>query len=383
MESTVSIQSAHSTLWDVIIIGGGVAGGFSGYLLSQSGLRVLILDKDKHPRFKVCGCCISPEGVSILQDAGLLKEIVSLTAPVSSFKLFSGKKATEIELQSGISIERSILDFSLLECAIREGASVLYDVKAESYAPFSEHAVVHANSKAGERILLKSKIVVGAFGLSGLSIAPKTQRSNSSTPSYIGVGALVSIKTFPDSQIVMAIGSNGYVGGVKLKDGTVDIGAALSAQLIKKHDSIDQAVQSIVLEAGAQRYLTLPSLQWKGTPKLTNRSTVAAERYFAVGDACGYLEPFTGEGMTWALKSALLAAPLIESGVGQWKGRLSKDWNLLYLNTIGRSQRTCGLMMNVLRFPTPIRNILFSALENRIVSRSISKLVSGSSLSWL
>ena len=65
---------------------------------------------------------------------------------------------------------------------------------------------------------------------------------------------------------------------------------------------------------------------WKGTPELTRRPVrLGAERLFAVGDAGGYVEPFTGEGVLWALSGARALAPLVARVAERWDPGLLDD----------------------------------------------------------
>jgi flavin-dependent dehydrogenase len=86
---------------------------------------------------------------------------------------------------------------------------------------------------------------------------------------------------------------------------------------------------------------------------LTRRAArLSAERVLAVGDAVGYVEPFTGEGMAWALVSGALAGPLAAEACGRtWEEELADRWARLYHHHIGRRQRLCRVTAGVLRRP--------------------------------
>ena len=91
---------------------------------------------------------------------------------------------------------------------------------------------------------------------------------------------------------------------------------------------------------------------WKGTPLLTRRlSSLGEERLFLVGDAAGYVEPFTGEGMGWALWGALALAPLVHDGVRRWDDALVERWAQVHRRRIRRGQRVCQMVAWGLRRP--------------------------------
>jgi flavin-dependent dehydrogenase len=85
---------------------------------------------------------------------------------------------------------------------------------------------------------------------------------------------------------------------------------------------------------------------------LTRRaSCLALERVLVVGDAAGYVEPFTGEGIAWAIESAIALAPVAHRAVCQWQPSLGLEWARIHYNTIARRQVICRVMSRMLRHP--------------------------------
>jgi flavin-dependent dehydrogenase len=70
-----------------------------------------------------------------------------------------------------------------------------------------------------------------------------------------------------------------------------------------------------------------------------------------LGDAAGYVEPFTGEGMAWALAAAAAATPFIERGLLEWSPAVERDWQMLLRRVVFRRQRWCRLLALALRHP--------------------------------
>jgi flavin-dependent dehydrogenase len=81
-----------------------------------------------------------------------------------------------------------------------------------------------------------------------------------------------------------------------------------------------------------------------------------------VGDAAGYVEPFTGEGIGWALRSAVLASSLLADGVDAWDASLEDRWTKLHDRTIRGHQRHCWWTIRLLRCKT-IRNAVLWGLR--------------------
>jgi flavin-dependent dehydrogenase len=75
------------------------------------------------------------------------------------------------------------------------------------------------------------------------------------------------------------------------------------------------------------------------------------DRVFRIGDAAGYIEPFTGEGMAWALAAAVAVVPLAERAAVAWQPSLEREWEQTYRRVVGRRQWTCHAAAAVLRRP--------------------------------
>jgi flavin-dependent dehydrogenase len=98
------------------------------------------------------------------------------------------------------------------------------------------------------------------------------------------------------------------------------------------------------------------SLDWLGTLPLTRRTLhPVGRRVLLVGDTAGYVEPFTGEGMAWALATASAATPFIQRGLRDWDGPLERDWIATCDALTGRQRRTCRMIARTLRAPWAVR----------------------------
>ena len=90
---------------------------------------------------------------------------------------------------------------------------------------------------------------------------------------------------------------------------------------------------------------------------------MAGERFLVMGDAAGYVEPFTGEGMAWALTAGAAATPFVLKGVERWTEDLETHWKSTLQLTIGRRQMICRALSSVLKRPR--RTALLFELVNR------------------
>src|SRR5690606_4591885 len=133
--------------------------------------------------------------------------------------------------------------------------------------------------------------------------------------------------------IYMAVCREGYVGQVLLEDGRLNVAAAVQPRLAQR--DIGPAILEIIERAGLPAARELATASWKGTPLLTrNPAALCAERVLRLGDAAGYVEPFTGEGIGWAMKSALAAVPIVLQAQRQWNAELQADWQVEYRKAV-------------------------------------------------
>ncbi len=203
--------------------------------------------------------------------------------------------------------------------------------------------------------LITARIVVAADGLAGASLAREPgHRIRARRHSRIGAGAVAldGPNWFQPGTIYMACGAGGYVGAVRLEDGRLDFAAALDPEHVRRRGGPARAAAAILAERGWPGVAEVATLAWRGTPLLSRQAAApAGERYFVAGDAAGYVEPFTGEGMAWALASAVALAPLAVRAVQRWKPALIHEWRGQLHGLLSRRRLLCRMLTLCLRSP--------------------------------
>ncbi len=149
--------------------------------------------------------------------------------------------------------------------------------------------------------------------------------------------------------ILMAVAPHGYVGVVEIEDGQLDIAAAVDASHLNSTKSPLKTLQAIFESAGVPcPAADIASI--KGTVPLTRMATrLSGHRMFLLGDSTGYIEPFTGEGMAWALTAASAVIPLLKSGVTEWTPSLEAEWTSSFRQIVAKEQTICRLLSSALR----------------------------------
>lgn len=350
------IDDVAQEKWDVVVVGAGPSGAMTAREVALNGARVLLVDRAAFPRYKVCGCCLNTRATGILHSAGLGTVLTSSEAsPLHDFRLaVHGRSATVGLNPGGVAIPRSVLDDALVQAAIDAGVVFLDETIVHIDSIANDFQSLHLTARHAKS-LVQTRIAVAADGISqGLLRELAEKPSFPRTNSYIGAGAMVddSNAEFEHGTIYMACGAGGYVGFVRVGDGNLNVAAALSAEFVRAKGGLALAACSIASDAGFSCPTSMAISRWRGTPPLTRRaSTLSGHRFFVVGDAAGYVEPFTGEGMAWALSAAKAIAPFVLAGAKKFDSKLSRDWSRAHRRLVSRSHRRCKLITAALRRP--------------------------------
>jgi flavin-dependent dehydrogenase len=246
----------------------------------------------------------------------------------------------------------------LLKSAVDAGTEFLSDAQIRMNECDGETRSVTVRHRDGEAAV-KARVVIVASGLSGLKMTAETGCAQViAERSYIGAGCLTTsaMPGFLPGTIYMACGRMGYVGAVVVEEGLLNVAAALDPQWVREHGGVNGASVQLMKEAGVEPPPTLVEQHWQATPLLTRRAgSVAARRLLLVGDAAGYVEPFTGEGMAWALASGRAVVPVIDSLRMGWDVEMEREWTRVHRQLIRGRQRWCRAIAWSLRRPTFLR----------------------------
>lgn len=362
MESTISLDQASQSMWDVIAIGAGCSGTIAARELARTGARVLLVDKSNFPRYKVCGCCINQAAQRALASIGLHSVLSRERAVVANtFDVrFDGVHAS-FPLPSYAILSRERFDAALVREAIRAGAEFLSGVQATLQS--TEDTLRTVTLRHGNNVATASvSIVILADGLgSRLLRATDDFDSPPAATSRIGMGA-VSVAAPTDYRpgtVYMACAQHGYLGACRREDGRLTLAAACDAGFVRECGGLSGAARAILSDAGYPSIPDIDEISWKGTPALTrNASTAAAHRAFVVGDAAGYVEPFTGEGMKWAIESAIALAPIARQALERYESRYEHDWIAARQRIVTNRAAVCRIVAASLRYPALVKTAL-------------------------
>lgn len=364
----VALSNAAQEIWDCLVIGGGIAGSLAARQISRLGLKTLLVEKQEFPRAKVCGSCLNQRAIDELQRVGLASMLGELGGRPTHRLLYTGfGRRIECDVPAGLALTRSVLDEALLEQARASGVEVIHEVVAQ-VLPTSPDASTrevrlaptgtHPDALNDIRIRTKSVIAADGLGHPSLRKLPEFAESVKDS-SKVGLGAIITQSSWEaevgDGDIHMYASRHGYAGIVRAEKDKIALAAAVNPGWMKDCGRPVDAFNQLLQEAGSQLEVERAA-SWRGTQKLSRSiNEVANQRIFVVGDAAGYVEPFTGEGMAWAIAGGIAIADCVQLlaegqeqlAVNRWK----QDW----LNRVRSRQFWCRVLSWTLRHPSRAR----------------------------
>jgi flavin-dependent dehydrogenase len=355
LAGTCDLEAAAARAWDAVVVGAGPAGALAARESARRGLAVLLVDREPFPRWKVCGCCLSARALETLAAVGLGDLPGTRGAlPLREVHLATRRRAARVPLPTGAALSRQALDAALVEAAVAAGAGFLPGTRA-ALGDLSAGGRTVLLRRRDEEVRVQARLVIAADGLaSGLLDGAPGFRMDTAAKARVGAGAIADgVPPFYGPGIIfMACGRGGYLGLVRLEDGRLDLAAAFDLARVRHCGGPGRAAAAVLEEVGWPAIPGVAALSWRGTPRLTRRLIpLAGERLFALGDAAGYVEPFTGEGMAWALAGAAALAPLAARAARHWRPALAAEWAARHRHAVARRQHACRLTAHVLRHP--------------------------------
>ncbi len=349
----LSLAAAVTRPWDAIVVGAGPAGALAARQMARGGARTLLVERKAFPRHKVCGACLNGHALSTLAEVGLGDLPASLGAvSLQELRLATRGACARLRLTMGVAISRELFDAALVQAAIEAGAGFLPETTAhvEESCESARSVVLQHEGDTGQ---IAAAVVLAADGLGHgcLSWLPQFDRTaRDGSRIGAGCGGTLHSEAYEPGVIFMAVGRSGYAGLVRVEGGRLNIAAALDRQYVRHTGGIGPAVEEIIRQAGFPEITGLGMNDWHGTAALTRRSgRTAVRRLLLLGDAAGYVEPFTGEGIAWALASGASVARTALRGISGWSSGLETEWTMAHDQIVGRRQRLCRLIAAGLR----------------------------------
>jgi flavin-dependent dehydrogenase len=315
---------------DVIVVGAGPAGSLAATILARAGLNVRLFDRAAFPRTKLCGDTLNPGACATLSRHLPLAPLLEMSRPIAGM-LLTGPRGIRVRGEYGCglegrAIERRLLDDWLLSHAMRSGARAEQGVAVEE-------AIVDGGCVMGVRVRRgagsathPARFVIAADGRHSrlafaLGLARHPQR-----PRRWAIGAYFENVSDLSGVGEMHVRRGHYIGVAPLPNGVANAclvvpqerdgrGWRDAAAMLTSHLASDPMLKARFASA---RLVGAPAVLG---PMAVDTRTCDVPGLLLAGDAAGFIDPMTGDGLTFALRGAELAAEVV---VGVLEGTIDR-----------------------------------------------------------
>jgi menaquinone-9 beta-reductase len=310
---------------DVLVVGAGPAGSVVALLLARAGHDVLVLDRQHFPRRKACGDCLSAAATPLLARLGVLDRVLQLPhARLAGWRIFAPDgnafSARFAELPHpnapdySLAVERAFLDDALLRAAIDAGARFSGGTAVRDLLRSTDGRIRGVITPAGT---LRARLVLGADGLR--SIVAQRLGAVSRPPRLRKLSLTMHLDFSPPGLVFgeMHTGDGICAGLAPLRGDESRCNLTVVADAARYGRVVAADARAFVRSSLAR----LPGLRHRIPDSVLNEVEILASGPFdrpvspavfdgaaLVGDAAGYYDPFTGQGVYQAMHGAELLA---------------------------------------------------------------------------
>lgn len=380
-------------MYDVAVVGAGPGGSAAAYYLAKSGLEVLLLDKFSFPRDKTCGDALTPRALRVLDEMGLLDELLRVGHRLHRIELIAPKGhsvAAPVPGKDGrtdyvLIVPRLILDHLILQRAVTGGAQFESPVRVNDIERDVKGVIIKGEYQ-GRAVSYKARMAIVA---TGANIKLLLRMGLLKQPPLMMLCARAYFEGMRSmSDLVQChfdgVPLPGYGWVFPLSDSSANIGAGffrsgLTARWMPAtaREAFETFIQTPLLQnilSGAQRAGPI-----KGYPLRVDFASAptCSDGVMLVGEAAGLVNPVTGEGIDYALESAKLAAEHLLSMFAS--GDLSGKPLQAYDNVLRQRYQDLFVLCNRLRFvylnPLVLNRVVTAAAHDQDLLRIFMNIV--------
>lgn len=379
-----------SNTYDVAIVGAGPAGSSLAIRLAQAGKRVVLVEKEKFPRHKLCGEFISPECVPHFAQLGVLAEISDGGGSKLTETVFYSRSGRGVAVPSAmfggvdrhaIGLSRAQMDLCLMERAAAVGVEVRESTSASLVLDGARATGLRLKGvhQPSTTLQIGAALVVDASGR-GRALSRNIAASSFRKAKLVAFKTHATGVDLPAGRCGIFSYSGGYGGTNRVEGGLHNICFIASAADVRRLGSDPESIfrETVCSNERAKRVFRDVKFQneWLAVPidRFGRGELVPVPGLLAIGDAASFIDPFTGSGMLLALESARLAAECILEA-----GEVALEYQKRYSALFDRRLKVCSWIRRVSLVPfmteaTVLALKLSNTFRDRLVTATRSRV---------
>lgn len=381
---------------DVLVIGGGPAGSTAATFLARKGWRVLLVEKDRHPRFHI-GESLLPMCMSIFDRLGVAESVKRIgvvkrgadfpAANERGYSVFRFSNMLRPVCDHAYQVKREEFDQLLFEHARAQGVQTIEKCRIEHVSFDNDRVLAQASMQDGATKTIEARItaryLVDASGRDtflGSTLRLKKRLHKHQSAALFGHFKGVELRDGEDAgNISIYRFEHGWVWVIPLRDGVSSIGAVCNPEYLKQRtsDTAEFLLSTLHnVESLAQR---LRSAQLVGNVHATGNYSYECDRWYGprwlmVGDACAFLDPIFSTGVYLAMHGAECASTTVDAILRQAGSELTLQKK--YQRELARGVKRFSWYIH--RFTSPAMGWLFANPRNRLgVEQAMISMLAG------
>jgi geranylgeranyl reductase family protein len=362
---TQNTSKHNKDIFDVCIVGAGPGGSSTAFYLAKQGKNVILLDKEKFPRRKICGDAISQRAQIHLKRMRVLQEVLeegkghysAVGGLVSPRRItYIDNSAEELGSHLMMSIKREIMDEKMVRAAVREGAKLFeeFNVKEVKFLEKKQYWEIKSFDK--EQEIIKSKVLIAADGAT--SKIARSLGIIEGPPEAVCSSVYIKAGThqYKDDGVILYTQDivPGYLALFKEADGDVVFccyiipGGRYKSEDLQHVHQLFLTGEPYVAEALGPKAKVEPMKS--GPLRLGGVKKSYAHNCLIVGDAAGHIDPLTGEGIQYAMDAGEIAASVLEEAfeLNDFSDKILQVYHKRWMKSFGKDFKWSSRMVRVL-----------------------------------